>query len=163
GRLFPFMRGMYQMHGVEYDVIAAGKFKYPGFLNRREPEASFEEEFGSILDSWFDDYVKTIADGRKLSSEKVRKIIDIAMFDAESARSQGLIDTIAYYDDYKDRVLKRERIRKSDDDGSDFSKITSLQDLLTAVSKEMKQSQDSYKAVGPKIAVLHARGPIIDQ
>ena len=52
GRVFPFMKGHYQMLGMEFDVITAGRFKYPGFINSREPNKYFEEEFNAILDSW---------------------------------------------------------------------------------------------------------------
>jgi protease-4 len=162
GRVFPFMRGMYQLQGVEFDVITAGKFKYPGFMNQREPNKYFTHEFEEILDSWFGDYVGFIAKGRKLSEEAVKKAIDVALFDAQEAKQRGLIDTIAYYDEFCDRTVRRYKYKKSGEDDSDFSKITSLQDLLTTWSKEVKKAQDSYKAVGPKIAVLHARGPIVD-
>ena len=162
GRLFGFMRGMYQMQGIEYDVITAGAYKYPGFVNQREPNKYFKQEFGEILDSWFDDYVKMIADGRHLSKKDVRKIIDIALFDAQDAQNHGLVDVISYYEDYRDRILRRDKFKKSRGTGSDLSKITSLQDLLTYFKKEVEKSQASYKAVGPKIAVLQARGPIVD-
>jgi len=162
GRAFPFMRGMYQLQGVEFDVITAGRFKYPGFMNRREPSESFTVEFNEILDSWFDDYVNMIASGRKLTPEKVKKAIDIAMFNAEEAKARGLIDQIAYYDDYRDRSLRHYKFAKGDGYGVDFSDLTSLQDIFNAINKSFREAQEGYKAVGPKVAILNARGPIVD-
>lgn len=162
GRIFTFMRGFYQMRGMEYDVITAGRYKYPGFMNRREPDKFFTEEFGELLDGWFEDYVGFIARGRKLDAEKVREIIDIALFDAEEAKNRGLVDTIAYYDDFADRVTKKLKYRKVAEFDSRFSNITSLQDFLSAWGKEIERAQDKYKEVGPKIAILNARGPIVD-
>lgn len=163
GRVFTFLKGMYQLQGIEYEVITAGEFKYPGFNNSREPNKYFLEEMNQIMDSQYGDYVKMIADGRKLSEDKVRKIVDQALFKAEDAKNSGLVDEIAYYDDYRERILRREKFKKGHDAGSGMANITSLQDLLTQITKEMSKAQDSYKAVGPKIAVLHARGPIVDQ
>ncbi|MBK8269721.1 MAG: signal peptide peptidase SppA [Planctomycetes bacterium] len=163
GRVFTFLKGMYQLQGIEYEVITAGEFKYPGFNNSREPNKFFLEEMNQIMDSQYGDYVKMIADGRKLSEDKVRKIVDQALFKAEDAKNSGLVDEIAYYDDYRERILRREKFKKGHDAGSGMANITSLQDLLTQITKEMSKAQDSYKAVGPKIAVLHARGPIVDQ
>lgn len=163
GRVFPFMRGMYQLQGIEFDVITAGRFKYPGFVNRREPDKYFLQEFNEILDSWYGDYAKIIADGRKLSADRVKKIIDQALFSPEEAKNNGLVDSIAYYDEFRDRILRRDKFRKSREGESEWAQITSLQDLLTEVTRKMKEAQESYKAVGPKIAVLNARGPIIDQ
>lgn len=162
GRLFPYMRGMYQMQGIEFDVITAGRFKYPGFMTQREPNKYFHEEFNAILDSWFGDYVKFIADGRKLSETAVKEAIDLALMNSAEAKNRGLIDVIAYYDEYHDRVAKRYKYKKASEFSSDFSKITSLQDVLTAWQKKVKEAQESYKQVGPKIAILNARGPIID-
>lgn len=162
GRAFPFMRGMYQLQGIEFDVITAGKFKYPGFMNRREPSNAFTVEFNEILDSWFGDYVDMIAKGRKLSPEKVKQAIDIAMFNAEEAKARGLVDRIAYYDDYRDRSLRHYKFAKGDGYGADFRNLTSFQDIFNAINKSFRDAQESYKAVGPKIAVLYARGPIVD-
>ncbi len=162
GRLFPYMRGMYQMQGLEFEVITAGRFKYPGFMTQREPNKYFHEEFNAILDSWFGDYVKMIADGRKISEKAVKDAINLALMSAPEAKNRGLIDSIAYYDEYSDRVAKRHKYKKTGEFESDFSKITSVQDLLTAWQKKVKEAQESYKEVGPKIAILNARGPIID-
>jgi protease IV len=162
GRIFPFMRGMYQLQGIEYEVITAGRFKYPGFMNAREPNKYFQQEMNEIFDCWYDDYVKFIVDGRKLSPEAVKGAIDVALFDAMEAKNRGLVDVVAYYDEYCDRVVKRSKFRKVADGESDFSNITSLNDVLNAWNAEVKRSKESYLAVGPKIAVLHARGPIID-
>ncbi len=162
GRVFPFMRGMYQMRGIEYDVITAGKFKYPGFLNQREPNKYFLEEFGALLDSWYDDYVEMIATGRDLSTDRVKKAIDIALFEPDDAKNHGLVDVISYYDDYRDRIIRREKFKKTIGDDSKWARITSLQDLLSQITNEMEEAQEGYKAVGPKIAVLHGRGPIVD-
>ncbi|MHC4946196.1 MAG: S49 family peptidase, partial [Planctomycetota bacterium] len=82
GRVFPFMKGYQQMVGREAQVITAGRYKYPGFMNRREPDKYFEEEFDAILDSWIFDYKKMVADGRNLSMETVAKIVDIGLFNA---------------------------------------------------------------------------------
>ncbi len=79
GRLFAFEKGYHEMMGNEFQVITAGKYKYPGFLNRRGPDEFFNEEFGAILDSWFDSYVNIIADGRELEPAKVRELINQAL------------------------------------------------------------------------------------
>lgn len=162
GRLFPYMKGYYQMMGVEYDVITAGKYKYPGFLNRREPDKYFEEEFGAILDSWMEDYVSMIAKGRNLPEDKVKEIIDHALFNAEDALQYGLVDKLAYYDDYRDRIVTRTKMKRYAGFDRDLSNVNSIQDLVQLINEQMQEAAESRKSIGPKIAVLHARGPIID-
>ncbi len=162
GRLFPFMKGYYQMLGLEYEVITSGRYKYPGFVNRREPDKYFSEEFGAILDSWFADYKSIIAEGRGLSPDDVSKVVDIAVFSATQAQQRGLVDTLAYYDEYRDRLLKRDKMKRYKSEERGLADVNSIQDFVELINRELKRAEESRKAVGPKIAVLHARGPIID-
>ena len=162
GRLFPYMKGHYQLLGVEYDVITCGRFKYPGFLNEREPNQYFKQEFDAILDSWIDEYKTMLADGRDLDAEKVTEIIDTALFSATQAQQRGLFDRLAYYDEYRDQVLKRERMKRWKSEDRGLAEVNSLQDFVGLINDQLKKAEEARKAVGPKIAVLHARGPIID-
>lgn len=162
GRLFPFMKGYYQMIGIEFDVITAGRFKYPGFLNSREPNKYFEEEFNAILDSWIGDYKAMIAEGRNLSEEEVTDIVDTALFNATAAQQRGLVDVLAFYDEYRDRLLRSEKMKRYRGDDKGLANVNSIQGLMELVNEELRRSEKARKAVGPKIAVVHARGPIVD-
>ncbi|MCH8147373.1 MAG: signal peptide peptidase SppA [Planctomycetes bacterium] len=162
GRVFPFMKGHYQMLGLEFDVITAGRFKYPGFITSREPNKYFEEEFNTILDSWIGDYMLMIGRGRNLSPDAVKKIVDTALFDASSALQHGLVDTLAYLDEYRSRILRREKMKRMRGQDDGLANVNSIQDFFEIVNEAMQKAQEARKAVGPKIAVLHARGPIVD-
>ena len=162
GRVFPFMKGYYQMLGTEFEVITCGRYKYPGFLNQREPNEYFKEEFSAILDGWFGDYKKIIADGRHLTDEQVSDAVDTAMFDANQALQRGLVDTVAYYDEYRERVLRREKMKRYQDEERSLANVNSIQDLIELINEAREKAAEAHKAVGPKIAVLHARGPIVD-
>ncbi|MCP4592893.1 MAG: signal peptide peptidase SppA [bacterium] len=162
GRLFPYMKGYFQMLGLEYEVITAGRYKYPGFLNRRESNKYFREEFGAILDGWFGDYKSAIVKGRKLSDKQVAKAIDQALFDADQALHHGLVDSVAYYDEYRARVLSREKMKRHRGHERSLAEVNSIQDFMELINESMEDAAEARKAVGPKIAVLHARGPIID-
>lgn len=162
GAMFPYMKGHFQLRGIEFDVITAGKYKYPGFMNEREPNQYFAEEYGAILDSMIDDYYRMIAEGRNLTPGKVKEIVDIALFDANTALQHGLIDTLAYRDEYRDQFLRREKMRRQRTDDDGMMNVNSIQDLIEMVNDTMRKAEEARKAVGPKIAVLQARGPIID-
>lgn len=162
GRVFPYMRGYFQMQGVEWDIITAGKFKYPGFYNRRGPDEAFQEEFGAILDSWYGDYKRMIAEGRNLPEAEVGKLVDEALFNADDALHAGLVDKIAYYDEYYDRLLSRYKLKKLRDGERGLEDVNSIQDFVEMITREIKKAEEARTAVGPKIAILNARGPIID-
>ncbi len=162
GALFPYLKGHYQMLGLEFDVITAGSYKYPGFVNRREPDNYFREEYGAILDSWFSDYKRFIAEGRDLTDKQVAEAIDVALFDADRAIQTGLVDTLAFYHQYREQILRREKMKRYQDGERGLAKVNSIQDLMELINEELKKAEESRKDVGPKIAVLHARGPIVD-
>jgi protease-4 len=156
------MKGHYQMLGLEFEVITAGRYKYGGFVNRRQPDEYFHEEFGALFDSWYDDYRNIIAEGRDLEPETVEEIIDLLLFSSNEAVQRGLIDVIAYRDEYRDRLLKRTKMKRHRMHERGLAEVNSLQDFVELINKELKKAEEARKAVGPKIAVLHARGPIID-
>ena len=162
GALFPFMKGYYQTRGVEYDVITAGRYKYPGFVNEREPNDYFLEEYNAILDSWIDDYYQIIAEGRNLTPGTVKEIVNVAVFNANEALQRGLVDTLAYQDEHRDQILRREKMRRQRPEEDGLAEVNSIQDLIEMINSSMQKAEEARKAVGPKIAVLHARGPIID-
>jgi protease-4 len=164
GSVFPWMKGHFQMLGVEYEVVTAGKFKYPGFMTEREPTEAFDQEYGAILDSWYNDYKKMIAEGRDMSMDDVQKLVNVGLFDANAALHNNLVDDLAYFDDYESRILKRQKFKRSRTlgDGRNLSNVTTFQDLFEVINDEWRKAAEA-KSVGPKIAVLHARGPIIDQ
>jgi protease-4 len=162
GNRFPFLKGHYQMRGIEFDVITAGRFKYGGFVNRREPGEFFLEEFGAIFDSWIGDYKRMIVEGRGLSAEAVDEAVNIAIHDASEAQQRGLVDTLAFYDDYRERLLRREKMKLAPSDDRSLANVNSIQDLMELVNETLRAAEEARKAVGPKIAVLHARGPIVD-
>jgi protease-4 len=162
GRAFPFMQGHYQMLGVDYDVITAGRFKYPGFVNQREPNEYFLKEIGAMFDSWFEDYVRMVAEGRGMKPERVREFIDQAAARGANAIYLDLVDQQAFPEEYRDRILRRTGMKLRKAEQIDWSQINSLQDMLNLMSREWDRQKRAHEAIGPKIAVLTARGPFID-
>jgi protease-4 len=160
GNVYPFMKGYYQMRGVEYDVITAGKYKYPGFNNRRAPDEHFKEEFGAIMDSWYKDYHGMIKEGRNLSDEVVTDLINTAIFDADDALQRDLVDKLVYLADYREQLVNRYKMKLRSTEKDGLAAVNSIQDLVELINEGLEKARD--EKVGPKIAVLHARGPIID-
>ncbi len=162
GGTFAYLKGHYQMLGFEFDVITAGRYKYPGFLNEREPNDHFMEEYGAILDGLITDYKAIIAEGRDMPLERIDEAVDIAMFSAEDAQKFGLVDRIAYYDECRDRLLKTNKFKRYHDSGRGLAHINSIQDFMELINEQLQKAAEASRAVGPKLAVLHARGPIVD-
>src|SRR5262249_54182749 len=119
----------------------------------------------SIIDDYFDkSLVATVAEGRQgkgLTAEKVRKLIDGGPYSAKAAAQLGLIDRVAYADDYKASLkaaLKADDVKLVKDYEKAKSKDVNLSnpfELLKLLSPtKAKESKNA------KVAVIYATGVI---
>ncbi len=96
-----FLKGLLDWAGVEGHFIASGKHKSAADMFTRE---SMSEENRKVLNEYLDDvygqFVAAIARGRKLTPEQARAKIDAGPYSATAARAAGLVDEVAYYDEF---------------------------------------------------------------
>ncbi len=89
--------------GVEFDVIKVAPWKTAAdSLIRSDMSEAERAQYSWLLDSLSEDIVNAISQGRNLSAEQVRALIDQAPLTAEQALTAGLIDHIAYEDQLPD-------------------------------------------------------------
>src|SRR3972149_1536866 len=87
-------------YGIEFEYEAMAEYKTAMDRYRRSSMSETHREMlDAILDSCFEDVVAGIADGRRLSPERVRELIDQGPWTAEEARDAGLIDALLYEDE----------------------------------------------------------------
>lgn len=95
--------------GVGVEVVNVSPFKSAGdAFTRNDFSAESRAQAEWLLDARFDELVRGIAEGRKLSGARVRELIDSAPFSAEQAVRHGLLDA-ARYEDELERYLMPER------------------------------------------------------
>jgi protease IV len=86
--------------GVEMDVVKIAPWKTAADqLSRSEMSAEERAQYNWLLDSWYDDIVSAIANGRKLPAALVRELIDGAPWGGEQAVGYGLADGVCYEDE----------------------------------------------------------------
>jgi protease-4 len=125
----------------------------------------FRKNLEGILDDYFEKgLVETIAAARQskgLTPEKVKKLIDEGPYGARAAAKAGLIDRVAYADDFKasfKAALGAEEVKVVKDYEKAKSKDLDLSnpfDLLKLLSPP--KAKESKK---PKVAVIYATGVI---
>lgn len=104
-----FLKETLAQLGIEMDVvqIAPWKTAMDSFArSAMSPEQA--QQLTWLLDSWYAELVKAIAQGRALSPEQVTTLIDGAPWDADQARAVDLIDDIAYEDELSARLGQQE-------------------------------------------------------
>ena len=140
-----FVKDMLARVGVKGDFEAIGEYKNAAdALRRSEMSEAHREVINAILDSYFEDIVEAVANGRDLPQNTVRDIIDQAPLQAHETNEAGLTDAIRYEDQLVDYL--------SGDDKS--LKILSWEQAQTS----LKQSYLWHGVSG--VGVISLRGAI---
>lgn len=86
--------------GIEIDVIKIAPWKtaYDRF-SQSEMSQENREQIERLLDSWYQDVVSAISQGRGLPPDRVKEAIDCAPLSAQQALAAGLVDHVAYEDE----------------------------------------------------------------
>jgi protease-4 len=96
----PYLRSAALKAGVEPEVFARGAYKSAGEqLVRDSMSEPQREQVGALLDVFYNHVVEALVEGRKLSPEAARAVIDRAPYRAEEAVRAGIVDDTAYEDD----------------------------------------------------------------
>jgi protease IV len=104
----PFLRGTLEKLGCEPDFIQFEQYKTAAeMVMRKGPSPQAEEMMNWLLDGIFDGMVKLIAEGRNLTTDQVRMLIDNGPYSAEDALKAGLIDAVQHRQDFVASLKKR--------------------------------------------------------
>lgn len=86
-------QGLYNLLGIEYEVIKSGEFK--DTLNPARPLTDAEKELLEVMvGDIYDQFVDTVVEGRGLSREKVLTYADGRVFTGQQALKIGLVDEL---------------------------------------------------------------------
>lgn len=164
-----FYKGLFDLAGVQADFIQIGDFKgaaEPYTRTGMSPE--FRQQYESIIEDYYQQMVRTIADDRKLDAEQVRKLIDEGLFTAQAALDARLIDRVAYADELAGWLKSELRadelavvddygVKKADADLSGIGGFLKMMELMMGAEQGRRRASKN-----PKIAVIYAVGEITD-
>ncbi len=100
-----FLRGALDRARIEPEIVRLGEYKSaaePFTRKSLSPEA--REALESILDDLSDQLVAGIAEGRGLTPERVRDLIDAGPHRATAALEAGLVDEVCYEDELEGKL-----------------------------------------------------------
>jgi protease-4 len=104
----PFFRGTLDKLGVMPQF--GQRWEYKNAVNsytEKELTPAHREALEKLKDSWYGQLVRGIAEGRKLSEEKVRAAIDNAPLLGTEAVGEGFVDALAYRDEVIRKALAK--------------------------------------------------------
>jgi protease-4 len=163
-----FYRGLLDKLGLEFDALQMGKYK--GAVEpftRNEMSKPLRESLDAIVDDTYQELIATIAADRKLADFQVKSLLDHGLFTAETAKKTGLIDEVAYADQFQDGLkqklnadeldivtnYKRKRVEMN------FSGVSGMMRFMDMLMGGKTVDEGGKK---PKIAVVYAVGPIME-
>ena len=147
-----FLAGAFKKYGIGVQIVRVGKFKgavEPLILDKLSPEN--REQTQKLLDDVWGEWQKSVGTSRNILQQKLQAIANSqGILEATVAKSNGLVDMIAYedqvYTDLKKLTGKNEKDKT-------FTKI-SLGDYAEVPGKSSKSDN--------KIAIVYAEGEIVN-
>ena len=103
-----FLRGAFDKLKIEPDFNRVGRYKSAVETytqSQYSPEA--QEALAAVLDGYYAQIVSAISEARHKSEPQVRALIDGAPWSADEALARGLVDELAYPDEFKAHLEKR--------------------------------------------------------
>ena len=148
-----FFKDFQEKSGLKLEVIRHGKYKsaVEPFIANEMSEAN-REQTTALLTSVWNSVVADISKSRNISVIKLNEIADgLLARTPEMAKSQKLVDIIAYEDIYHSAIKKALKV-KNDDDYNKVS-ITDYAQKIATTSQTFDSSNE--------IAIIYAQGEIL--
>jgi protease-4 len=141
---------------ITADFIHVGAYKGAAEpLTRDAPSKEMEETLGAILDRRYQTMVDIIASERKMDPAAVKALIDEALFPADRALAQKLVDEVTPWEQFRDSVKTPwAKMEIEPDDKDQLQAMMKLARFLGAMPPE--------RPIGDHVAVVYALGDIKD-
>ncbi len=142
----PNIEGLMNKVGVKTEVIKSGRHKDMASMFRgigREERVILQD----VLDDVHDQFIKSVAEGRKMLPEDVRKIADGRIFTGKQALAAGLVDELGNLEDAIKAAAKLSGIKGEPEVVSKKEKLSFMELLRGKFPKELS---DFFPAVKMK-------------
>ncbi|HKS95210.1 MAG TPA: signal peptide peptidase SppA [Terriglobia bacterium] len=137
-----FFKGALDKLGVVPDLFHIGEYKNAtNVFTEKKYTAAHKEATEALLDDWYAEFVRGVAEGRHLSPERAKSLIGRGPFTSEDALAAKLVDRLAYADQVRDLIKQR-------NDGSENR---------LSVADYLDRTDSSERT---KLAVIYAVGTI---
>jgi protease-4 len=166
-----FFKELFDKIGVQADMLQMGDFKAAAepFM-RKNMSKPARKQLTRVLDDYYENSLvdRIVRDraraGKNFTAEKVKELIDEGPYTARAALKAGLIDRVAYADDYRTELrnaLKKEQKAEHSsflhDYGKEEKKDVTFSDMFKILFSPPSKKKGSSK---PRIAVIYATGVI---
>jgi len=164
---FAFYKDLLAKLGIEADMMHVGDYKGAAEpFTRDSLSEPVRKNMTALVEDYYDEMLSTVANDRDLKVAEVRKAVDRGLLLAEQAKEAGLIDRIAYPDEFRkslekeyktDKLVYVENYAKRKID-ADFSGPMGMMKLFQSIMGEGDRKSDDGES---KVAIVYCVGPIM--
>lgn len=160
-----YLKGLLDMIGVQADFIHIGDFKTAAeTITREGPSDEAVRMTDWLYDSLFGAIVSMIADGRSITADKVRDLIDGGPYLAREALAAGLIDSVEHQQDFVARIKGLHGPIRANYGGASENPFAGLPEdpfgMIMEIFKMLKGGPARAVASGDAIAIINVEGAI---
>ena len=142
-----YYKGLLEKLGIKADMLQMGDYKGAAEpLTRDKMSPAFRTQMETVIDDLYNQLVNTIATGAKLDVGKVKDLVDEGLFTAQHTKEVGLIDRVAYDDEFRKQLADQQKAdevsldddygkKKVDEDFSGFSGFVKMFEMLSGVEQ----------------------------
>lgn len=148
-----FYKDFQEKSGLKAEVIRHGKYKsaVEPFLENKMSDAN-KEQTTALLNSLWNSMVADISKSRNISIDQLNIVANgLLARTATMAKTQKLVDVVAYEDDYHNAIKKVLKV----DDNDDYNNVSIEKYASNVAISEKKSEKD-------KIAIIYAQGEIMN-
>jgi len=151
---FSNLEGLFSKLGVSSTTVKTGSFKDAGAPDR-PLSAEDRAMFQSLIDSTHQQFVKAVAEGRKLPVDEVRKLADGRVLSGEQAKAVKLVDRLGNLPDAIEEAGRLAGINGEPEVILPPKKKTGLLDILAEGAEEKFNGALNKAAVGRGLQVTY--------
>jgi len=131
-----FLKPALEKIGIGVEAVQISPYKSaPNMFIKEDITPEQQEQIDWLLDDFYDQFTAAFANGRSLSQERIKELINQIPFSAETALAAGLVDDIAYQDELATLLAQ------SDDE---------VEEEETAVNEEVTETAESTPEEEPE-------------
>jgi protease-4 len=160
-----FYKDLFDKFGVKAEMLQMGDYKgaaEPYTRSGMSPE--FRKQFENLIDDYYDNMASMIAQsrpGKKLTREDVKKLIDKGPYPGKAAMAAGLVDRVAYANQFTDSFktgLQADKLKMIADYAKERAKSIDLSNPFALF--KLLAGPEMEVSTKPKVAVIYVTGTI---
>ncbi len=159
-----FYKGLLGKIGVQADMVHCGAYKSAlEPFTRTEPSPEAAENINWLLDGIYERWIEMLAEGRELSVEQVKALVDRAPLQADESLESKLVDAVGSFSDFRKLIHKEfgkdvEVVKKLGDEGGLDLDLENPFAIFQMFSEMLDKRREPAK---PGIALIYIDGMIV--